>query len=137
MTALAGELALSEEQWYRQTFPLRSGKKAWKGALMIGNPTSADVVPGVSSAGQVFLGRCAATIDNTNGTGPTNVTINLVKEKTLIWCANDGTITAGSLFQNAYILDDQTVTSTSSGNTLLGIIMAVSSVDGVLVQLAG
>lgn len=137
MTALANELMLSEEQWYRQTFPLRAGKKAWKGALMIGDPVAGNVVPGVASAGMVFLGRCAATIDNTNGTGNTPVVINLVKERSLLWCANDASITIANLFQTAYIDDDNSVGLTSSGHTALGIIMAVSAIDGVLVQLAG
>lgn len=134
MTALTNELMTSEENWYRQVFPLRSGKKAWKGGFAIANAVSADVVPGVASASQIFLGRFAETVDNTNGTGTTGVLVNLLKERTLTWAANDGTITAANLFQNAYINDDQTVGSTSSAHTALGIIMAVSSTDGVLVQ---
>lgn len=136
MTALGNELMTSEENWYRQVFPLRSGKKAWKGGFAIGNPVSADVVPGVASASQVFLGRFAETIDNTNGSGPTGILVNLLKERTLIWCANDASITGANLFQNAYINDDQSVGLTSSAHTLLGVIMAVSTTDGVLVQIS-
>ena len=136
MSALTNELMTSEETWTRQTFPLRAGKKAYKNGFAIGNPVSADVVPGVASAGQIFLGRFAETIDNTNGTGPTSVLVNLLKERTLIWCGNDASITSANLFQTAYIDDDNTVGLTSSGHTAAGIIMAVSATDGVLVAVS-
>lgn len=53
------------------------------------------------------------------------------------WFANDGSLTAANIGQMAEVIDNQTVGATASNHVLAGIIKAVDSVDGVLIDMTG
>ena len=139
MTALAAELMVSFEKWTRKQLPLLNGKKAYKGGTCMARPSAFAVVPGVTGAGaaganDLFLGLFAETIDNTAGSVPILVNVDFLDEKLVLWRANDGSITAAAnLFADAYVVDDQTVSATSTNRAKLGLIVAVDAVMGVAV----
>jgi hypothetical protein len=138
MAALSQEFMSSFERWTRKQLPLAPGVKAWKGGTCLGDPTNANVIPGAAATGKLFLGQFAETIDNTASTN-TNALVNVdfLKEKTVLWRDNDGSITAANLFSACYVVDDHTVGASSSGKSKAGVILAVDSVLGVGFEVEG
>lgn len=143
MTALAAELMVTVEKVTRFDLPLGPAVKAYKGGTAMGRPSTANVMPAVTGAGaaganDIFLGIFAETIDNTAATNTTlSVTVDFLKEKTMLWRANDGSITAANVFGPCYAVDDQTVSATSTNRAKLGTILAVDSVLGVAFEVEG
>jgi len=137
MTALNAELGLDQEKWNRRLMPLKAGAKAYKGGTACIDTVSQTVVPGKASTTLLFLGVFAETIDNSTGATTTPVNVDFLKEKTILWRANDGSISATALGIAAYALDDQTLTATSSGNSKMGTVLAVDSVLGVAIEVEG
>lgn len=142
MTAAAQETQLGSRRATRLDFLLPTGIKAWKGATAMGRPSTGQLhnaVTGVGAAGanDIFLGVFAETIDNTSGSAAVAVTVDFLKEKTLLWRANDGTITAASLFNPCYFADDLTVSTTSTNAAKAGTILAVDAVKGVCFEVEG
>lgn len=137
MTALTAELAMSQERWTRHQLPLAPAKKAYKNGTAMGRPSTGTVFPAVTGAGaaganDIILGVFAETIDNTANTGTTAlVNVDFLYERTVLWRSNDGSITATSLFNKCYAVDDQTVSATSTNRAEAGTILAVDSVLGV------
>lgn len=145
MTALAAELMTSQERVTRMEFNLRGGKKAYKGATAMGDPTTGTVRPavvgsGAGGAGDIFLGIFAETIDNsaaTAGGATLPVTVDFLKEKSVLYRANDGTFVAATAFNPCYAADDQTVSTTSTNAPKLGTVLKVDSVLGVAFEVEG
>lgn len=137
MTALAMERATREDRWTHQVFPLATGKKAWKGGAAAIDTATGYVVPAVTGTGLVFIGKFDETIDNTDGSVPVQISVNLIREVVLHWFANAGggdAVAASDIGQDAYLLDDQTVTITSTGRSKAGRIWAVDAARGVAVE---
>lgn len=144
MTAAAQEVQATIERRTRMELPLAPGKKAYKGATAVGRPSTGYVYPSIPASGatsDVFLGLFAETIDNSANTATTlNVTVDFLKEKTLLWRGNDpggGAIVATSRFNACYALDDQTVSTTTTNAQKMGIILDVDSVLGVAFEVEG
>jgi len=118
---------------------LATGVKAYPGGLACVDTSVGTIKPGAASSTLVPIGTFADldAIDNTSGSAPVPVTVLLGREHSWIWFANDtGTAVAyTSLLKPCYILDDQTVTGASSGNSKAGIVWGVDSIKGVLVEL--
>jgi hypothetical protein len=137
MTALAAELMVTFEKWTRHQLPLSAAKKAYKGGLAMGRPSTASVVPATTGAGaaganDIVLGIFAETIDNTANTATTAlVNVDFLNERTILWRANDGSITSANLFSKCYAVDDQTVSATSTNRAEAGTILAVDTILGV------
>ena len=142
MTALAAELMVTFDRWTRKQLPLGGSFKAYKGGAAVGDPTNHVVRPATSGTNNfVPLGIFAETIDNsaaTTGGATMLCDVDFLKEKTVLWRANAGNITAaGNLFGPCYYLDDQTVTATAGSNTKAGTVLAVDSVLGVAFEVEG
>lgn len=145
MTALAAELMVTQEKVTRLELPLLGGKKAYKGGSCGGMASGGTVRPmlvgsGAAGATDVFVGIFAETIDNssaTAGSATLPVTVDFLKEKTLLYRANDGSITAANIFQKCYAADDGTASATSTNSAPLGTILKVDSVLGVGFEVEG
>jgi hypothetical protein len=143
MTALAAELMLTTEKATRLDMALGPAVKAYKGGTAMGRPSTGYVMPAVTGSGaaganDVFLGIFAETIDNSAATNTTlSVTVDFLKEKTILWRANDGGIAATDVFNACYFVDDQTVSKTSTNRAKAGTILAVDSVLGVAFEVEG
>lgn len=89
-----------------------------------------------ANANLVRIGNFANTVDNSGGAaGDLQVSVVLDKEIVADWYANaTGGAAVSALFGSCYILDDQTVTNSSSGNSVAGRVWAVDSTYGVLVE---
>jgi len=118
---------------------LAIGQKAYPGGLACVETSTGTIKAGASSSALVPIGHFADldVIDNSGGSAPVPVTVLLGREHNWQWYVNDtGTaVTATGLLKPCYILDDQTVTGASSGNSKAGIVWGVDSVKGVLVEL--
>lgn len=146
MSALTAEFMCTFERITRKEFPLGYGVKAYKGATAFGRPSTGFVYPakpgaGAAGANDIMLGVFHETIDNTAGTATTlPVTVDFIREKTLLWRANDpgaGAIVATDRFNPCYALDDQTASKTTTNAAKLGTIVDVDSVLGVAFELGG
>lgn len=143
MTAATAELMTTVERATRLDLPLGFSVKALKGTTAMGRPSTGTVFPAVTGSGNagandIFLGVFAATVDNSSFTATTlPVTVDFLKEKTLLWRVNDGSITAASLFNPCYFVDNQTVSTTSTNHAKAGTIMAIDSVLGVCFEVEG
>jgi len=138
MTALAKDSLISFERWRNHQLPLGAAKKAYKGATALGDPATGTVIPGATATGKLVLGVFAEQIDNSANTNTTAlVNVDFLFERTVLWRANDGSITSSNLFSPCYVVDDQTVGASSSGKSAAGTIVAVDSVLGVAYVVGG
>ena len=137
MAALSGKRMAREKNFKSLAFPLATGAKAWEGGIACGDTADGTVKQAQALTTLVKIGEFVDSFDNTSGSNPVNVLVRLDKEIVAQWYDNDpggGAIVAADLFQDAYLLDDHTVTLTSTGHSKAGRIWAVDSVKGVLVE---
>ena len=121
---------------YKQ-LPLNAGVKAWQGTMCAADTVNGWVTPAVSgNANLINIGQFDESIDNSAVTGTgTLVNVCLDKEIKVQWYANaTGANAVTTLFTTAYMLDNQTVQSTSSGNSKAGRVWAISASKGVAVE---
>jgi len=144
MTALAAELGVDRDSTTRRQFKM-AAVKAWKGATICFDTTTGYVTKGQISTTLIPLGIAAETKDNSAGAaGALLLNVDCLAlsggdvTKRLLWRVNDGTVVQGTIGSACYILDDQTVSNTSNGNTRskLGTVIAIDTVLGVLVALS-
>ena len=102
---------------YKQ-FPLQAAVKAYQGTMCAADIVNGWVTPAVSgNTNLINIGQFDETIDNTSGTTATLINVALDHEIKVSWYANaTGGNAVVTLFTTAYMLDNQTVQSTSSGN---------------------
>jgi hypothetical protein len=136
MTALAADTLVSTERWSYRQFTLQAGQIAYKGGTALLKTADGKVYTAVSGAGYSRLLGIFAEHKDASSAGPLGsvdqpVNVDLLKERTLLWRANDGTITAANVGSNCYVSDDQTVSINSTNQSLAGVILAVSTVYGV------
>lgn len=133
MAALTGPRAQVIERWTHHMFILAAGERVFRGSAIVGDPATGRVRrPAAATAGLLHLGYSDEDVDAT--AGEKEVSVDLGMEIEVRWLANDGTITAADVFGLCYLLDDQTVTGTGTGNSLSGRIWAVEAARGVAVQ---
>jgi hypothetical protein len=143
MTVLAAAFMIMTEQRSRMDLPLAPGVKAYKGCTMMGRPSTGYVYPAVKGSGaaganDIFLGVCNDTVDNSAATATTmTVTVNFIKEKSLMWRTNDGSITASTRFNPIYAADDNTVSTTSTNAPKLGVCLDVDATLGACFEIEG
>lgn len=106
----------------------------FKGARACIDTATGLCVQGKPSTTLVPVGLFAERVDNRTGAQTVFAQVSLDREILLRWYANDGTVTAASLLQDCYILDDQTVTMNPTGASKSGRIWQVDSVKGVAVE---
>jgi hypothetical protein len=143
VTAATNEVSKTIEKAIKKDLPLAPAKKAYKGATAMGRPSTGYVYPAVTGAGaaganDLFLGYFAETVDNSANTATTlSVTVDFVREKTLLWRAQDGTLAATDRFNSVYAADDQTVSKTSTNAPPLGKMIDIDAVLGVCFEVEG
>lgn len=136
MTAAADENAdFRFERWEYRQFTLKAGQIAYKNAAAAIKTADGKVYAAVSATGYKFLGVFAETVDASSA-GPLGsvdqpVNVDLLRERTVLWRANDGTITSANIGSSCYFSDDLTVSLNSTNQPLAGTILAVDSVYGV------
>ncbi len=116
--------------------PLAAALTAYTGGMACIDIVAGSCKPGVAAnANLVRVGSFAESIDNSAGTGTAAVMVKLDKELVGQWYENaTGAAAVVTLFTNAYILDDHTVTVTSGSNSIAGRVWAIDTVKGVLVE---
>jgi hypothetical protein len=126
------ERMVRQANWGDQVFVLKSGEVAEKGHLACLDTATGQVVNGAAATGIVPLGIYRETL---TGDGAKRVNIKLFDEIIAYWWDNDAgdPADATDLLKNCYVLDSGTVTMTSTGHSLAGLILAVDPVKGVLV----
>ena len=119
--------------WAYQQFTLTTGVLAEKGKIAVVNTATGLVTKGGLATTYLPLGVFAETL---TGDGVKKVQVELWEEIVGRWWVNDtvAPITAAMLGKAAYIKDDQTVSATSTGASVLGAVLAVDAVKGVLVR---
>jgi hypothetical protein len=132
MTALAIERAARVKKAGGLDFPVKAGVKIWKGAYVV--LVSGFLAPASEATNLKFVGRASATVDNTSGQdGDLKCHVDFPREKTLFPFIGD----SGNLFTQpnmgtaAYLLDDQTATTVSSGHSAAGTAWKIETVGGV------
>lgn len=133
MAALTGFRAQVIERWTHRMFVLASGQKAWRGAALVGDPTTGRVRPAAAGTGRVSIGYSDEDIDATSA--EKSISVDLGMEIEVRWLEQDGSIADANTFGVCYWADDQTVTLTASGNSMAGRIWQVDAARGVAVQL--
>jgi hypothetical protein len=135
MTALTAQRARNFDTRKHQTFTLKSGTKAYKGAAICLELATAKVVPASSAVGLVYLGIADDTVDATGG--DQELSVDLIAEFVGSWFVNatgGDAIAATDVGKICYFLDDQTVTISALGRPVAGRVLKVSTAKGVLVQ---
>ncbi len=141
MTALSDEKLLRFERWSYRQFTLKAGQIAYKGGAVALKTADGKVYPGPSASGYKFLGVFAETVDASSA-GPLGsvdqpVNVDLLKERCILWRAQDGTITAANVGSTCYMSDDATVSLNSTSQSAAGTIMAVDATYGVAFEVEG
>ncbi len=113
---------------------LAAGTKVFGGGIFCRN-AAGNGVPGSTATTLKALGRCASTVDNTNGLAGAE---SVEYEKGTFYFKNSAgadEITNADLENDCYIVDDETVAKTNGTNTrsVAGKIKAVDT-NGVAVQ---
>ena len=121
--------------------PLASGEKVFRNGIACIDTSAHLAKNGASgNANLIPVGEWLDSYDNSAGTGTVQVMCRLYQEITVRWYASDtggNAVTSSNLYSDVYILDDQTVTTSSSGNSKAGKVWAVDAVKGVGVVPAG
>lgn len=116
------------------TYKVKGGVKCLEGGIAV--LASGYCKPGVKASGLKMVGVFAETKDNSAGSdGDIKVRVLLLRGTREVKLTNDGTdtITQAHVGASAYILDDQTIGSVSTGATAAGIIQQVDA-DGVWIS---
>lgn len=140
MSALTQARMPIETRYKSLALPLASGAgmKAWVGGIACLDTVANVAKPGASgNANLVKVGEWMENVDNSGGSAPTQVLVSLDHEVVVRWYDNatgGAAVTTSNLFATAYMLDDHTVTSSSSGNSAIGRVWALDPIKGVAVE---
>ena len=117
-------------------FASGAGQKAYQGGVACMDTGAYTIKPGASgNASLIPIGEFAQSYDNSAGTGTIYVLVELAKEVPVDWYENASAGAAVvNLFTTCYLLDDHTVTNSSSGNSEAGRVWKLDTTKGVLVQ---
>lgn len=127
MTALIAAGAAAKRSALRSiTVPLASGAnmKAWRGGMACFDTATGTWKPGIAATSTLIrAGQFAQDFDNSAGSSTAQVLVDLDYEIFGTWWDNatgGAAIAAANLFQDAYILDNHTVTVTAGSNGKAG-----------------
>lgn len=104
--------------------------KIWQGAIVVRN-AAGFAAPATGATGLVGLGRAEETIDNTAGA---NGALKIEFTSGTFCYANGESITNVSIGLPAYAGDDQTIFTTATGRSQIGVIRYVTT-EGVWVEI--
>jgi hypothetical protein len=135
VSALSTERMSGKEHWGSHSFPLASGNKAYKNGLACIDLSTGKVEPAHAETDLFVIGKFERTVDAT--AGEKQVSVAFWKEIVVEWLENDteGTpVVAADVGSLCYLLDDQTVTGSSAGNSVAGRVWAIDATRGVAVE---
>lgn len=143
MSALTGA-KLKVDRPIKSTFyPLAIGEKVYRNERAYAD-TTAGVVRGGKGAGSTWtanlqpIGIFEADIDNTSGAATVQIQVTLDKEiflRFLDSVTGGNAVTASNLFQDVYVFDNNTVTTSSTGSvSKAGRVWMVDATDGIGLQ---
>ena len=120
----------------KATFPLGIGAIAWSnGIACIDSANVGAVWPGPGTNGKTLsttvqpIGTFEGSANNSLGAATVPIGVELSRERELVYLdsvTGAGAITVANLFQMAYLVDDHTVTTVSTGASKAGLVWAVS-----------
>lgn len=118
-------------------YPLKAGVKAFENGLAcIDSANLGSVAPGVSGSTTLKgIGLFTQTVDNSAGGSTVPVGVELQRERNILWfdsATGGGAVTIANLFQTLYINSDHEVLTTSSGNSVAGVMWALGGTFGGL-----
>lgn len=133
MTALANKRMLKPHTVKLLSLTLKSGEVAYQGGRACLDTSDGKCYPAQSGTTLVPVGFFEENKDASAGDAA--VKVRLDEEVQAYWMANDGGSPVGSanVGSECYLLDDQTVTASSSGNSKAGTVLMVDATKGVLV----
>jgi hypothetical protein len=137
MAALTDKRMTRETRFKNKAFPLDASTKVFQGGIACGDTSTGNVTKGQAGTSLIKIGEFVESVDNSaGGAGALSALVSLDREIVARWYDNDtGTpVTAAEVFSDCYVLDDHTVTGSSTGNSKAGRVWAVDSVKGVLVE---
>jgi hypothetical protein len=119
--------------------PLAGLAKAFRGGQCAADISSGCVRPAAANnANLINIGQFAQDVDLSGQAASGFVNVELGREIWAYWYDNAtgaNAVAASNLFQNVYMLDDHTVTtSTGTGSAVAGRVWDVDPLQGVLIQ---
>ena len=129
MTALTADRNTNARTAESYEYPVAASVKCFAGALAVLD-SSGNVKPGVTATGLIAVGRFTEEADNSSGGA---AAINAKIEAGTFKWVNGSSMTKANIGDTVYVVDDQTVSHSSSGKSPAGILTAVDS-DGVWVK---
>ena len=137
MTAAAADLMKSAKGVTEIKLPLAPSKTAYKGATAMAVPSAGYVRPGVTGAttagaNDLFLGVFEEQVTNSSTTATTPVNVNLLKEYTMLYRINDGSISSSTLFNPCYVVDDTSVSATSTNRAIAGLVIEIDTPNNLV-----
>lgn len=131
MTALAKERFARFRKAGGIDLKVAAGVKIYKGAWCV--LEGGYVRPAHASATGKSAGRASDTVDNTSGAnGDVTAHVKFLKEKTFMpMIGTGGEFVQADIGNEAYLLDDQTVTHTASGHVDMGTAWWLETNNGI------
>lgn len=132
---LTADKMVRRETWKFKQFNLKQSQTAFKGGIAAIKQADAKAYAGPQATGYVMIGTFAEDVTNTAADQLVNV--DLGREVNLIWFDNataGDAVAATDFGKLCYIVDDHTVTITSSGASICGVVWGVDATKGVLVE---
>ncbi len=136
MSALVGpRMGINKVLSGNISLPLAASTKAWNDGVACMDTAAYVVKPGAAgNANLVPIGEFFGSVDNSAASTTSQVLVTLPKELSCDWYDNaSGGAAVVNLFTTAYILDDHTVTNSSSGNSAAGRVFQLDPIKGVLI----
>lgn len=133
MTALSNKRMLKRVSVKELSLTLKSGEVAYQGGRACLNTSDGKCYPAQAGTTFVAVGFFKENADASSGDVACLVTLDT--ELDACWMRNDAGSPAGSanVGSECYLLDDQTVTMSSGGNSKAGRVLKVDATKGVLV----
>jgi hypothetical protein len=133
--ATSARLARYDTIKFKQ-LPLAGSVTAYQGTMCAADTSAGVVTPAASGSTTLLnIGQFDETINNSSNTGTVLINVCLDREIKVCWYQNaTGANAVTQLFSTCYMLDNQTVQSTSSGNSRAGRVWAISTTKGVAVE---
>lgn len=130
MTALTAERAIATRRADDFADPVAAARVIYAGALVVLSATGW-AQPGTTAAGLIARGVAQETVDNATGANGDQTVPT--RSGCFRFVNNAGDVLRTHIGTNAYIVDDQTVSSVATGRSVAGLIKDVDA-DGVWVQ---
>jgi len=130
MTALAADLEVTERDGVVQSAPMVATDTIYRGAIVMHN-AAGFLAPAATGAGSFFAGIAEEQVTNTGSAGDKNCKY----KRTGVYLLTSSGLAQADIGTKVYASDDQTLTTTSTNNVLVGQIVEFVSATSVWVSL--